>query len=481
MRDNYLRIHPFFLIILSGFLLRILFFTYGADIFYGKNIYINGDSFSWTESFLNLWNKGIYGIWIGNIDSYMGRGPGYPFFWGMHYLIFGPSLVYQAVAVTQLVLDTIAIWMIFEIAMILSKNKKVALSSALLYALYPFSIAWITITASESFSTFLVILIIWFYLKYSLTTKNLFILGLLVSYATLTRPFLGLFLPILSFQMMLDSATWSKRIFKVFILNLAFLIIYGIWPLRNYINYNKGVIFTSKGSGYYDYQEDLWAFRDWVFSWQSDLQYYQSLNEQVVRTEDHIIVPKDVFQNNSERLLFNELIEMCRSCGPSFLYLKTRRKVVENELNCKEEINAGFDYLRNSYREKHFYYSQFVIPLKALQRSVFKLSLSESTTVGETSPFVRLIFIYRTVAIILGFLGIIYLTFVAHRSHLIIVLYPVAWYLILPMMMPYLQYRYFLQADVLLLFSIPLAIGHMLERKGKGRKERLASGTSSCA
>jgi hypothetical protein len=92
-----------------------MFLLFGAKYYYGQKIYINYDSFSYTNSFINLWKNGSYAIWLDSPDSYMGRTPGYPLFWGLHYLIFGESYVYIAIAISQILLDILAIKLFFDI------------------------------------------------------------------------------------------------------------------------------------------------------------------------------------------------------------------------------------------------------------------------------------------------------------------------------------------------------------------------------
>src|SRR5215213_2957132 len=84
--------------------IRVSYIVFG---FYSKgdSFFVNYDSFSYTDSIINFFEKGIYSFEPDFPDAAFGRLPGYPLFWGLHYLIFGKH-AYLAVAITQAVLDS---------------------------------------------------------------------------------------------------------------------------------------------------------------------------------------------------------------------------------------------------------------------------------------------------------------------------------------------------------------------------------------
>jgi len=434
--------HLLSIILAIGLLLRLIFLFWGAALYYPKSIFLFGDSSSYANSFINLWEHGSYAIWLGNLDSYMGRGPGYPFFWGLHYIVFGLKYVYEAVAVSQILLDVLAIKLVFDVVKKLSKKVLTPYIAAFLYAVYPFVIVWLTITGTEAFATFLVVLILWTYYTRVDSYKKYIILGLLIAYATLTRPYLGLFMP---FVILADFAQGKKIIplFKHgFIISMVFVLIYGIWPLRNYVNHDKFVIFNSPASGYYAFQKDFNSFRSWVYSWEPYSPLINEYTVQVLHTNDTLEIPENIFENDAEHKLFNDLIEKCRTCGSSF-YNRKYGKLLEN--HCNDEIALGFKALKESFVSRNKFYYHVEIPFTTFFRSVFKFSTAENPSLLNS-----LLLFYRMITLVLGFLGAFYFI-LKDRKMFLLILYPVFWYIYLSIGHGQFEIRYLLQADVMLL------------------------------
>ena len=168
---NHLLIYKWLYIILFlGLFLRLAFIWWGAFIYYPNPFYF-GDSFSYTNSFLNLWNKGVYSFDLSHPDAYFGRLPAYPLFYGFHYIIFGENYVHIALAHSQTCLELLAIASLFFILKKISNNRT-AYIGAFLYAFYPFTIVWTTPIFTESIATSLTI--IFFYLVYNLEKNTLY-------------------------------------------------------------------------------------------------------------------------------------------------------------------------------------------------------------------------------------------------------------------------------------------------------------------
>ena len=80
---------PIFLIlVVIGLFVRIIFSFWASKFYFGEVKYTFGDSFSYTQAFINLVQSGTYSFDLKNPDAALYRGPTYPFFWGIHYLIF---------------------------------------------------------------------------------------------------------------------------------------------------------------------------------------------------------------------------------------------------------------------------------------------------------------------------------------------------------------------------------------------------------
>ncbi len=425
-----------------------MFLLFGARYLYGSDIFVNHDSFSYTDSFINLWENGSYAIWLDSPGSYMGRGPGYPFFWGLHYLIFGESYAYIAVAISQILMDILAIKLIYDILKKITNNDKISLLGGGIYALYPFVIIWLTITGTEAFASFLVILILWiFYIRKDTFWKYI-ILGAVISYATLTRPYLGLLFPLLIISIIGKKELSSKFKF-IIVVSSAFVFSYSFWPLRNYINHKQIVVFNMPSSSYFNFQKDFVAFRSWVNSWEP---YSLKVNEYVAtisKSDDRIEVPNFVFSNKDERQLFDSLIYLCRNCGSSFYFWKNSAPFSGE--SCNEEIANGFDKLKASYIKNHPFKYYIITPLITLKRAVVKVK-----TATYNSVFLKLLFIYRTLLIILGLIGSF--IFIRKLYLSLLTMFPIIWYLFISFTHSPFEVRYVLQADIILLFDALLFV-----------------------
>lgn len=145
-------------------------------------MYKFGDSDSYT-GFKTYLEHGIYSFDLTHPDARFGRMPGYPLFWGIHYVLFGEG-VWKAIAISQAVLDSLSTLLVFLIVQ-KACSTKAGLLSAVIHAVYPFSIMWVSITGTETVATFL--MLSFFALLFSqhaqhLTAKSLVALGFLAGF-----------------------------------------------------------------------------------------------------------------------------------------------------------------------------------------------------------------------------------------------------------------------------------------------------------
>jgi 4-amino-4-deoxy-L-arabinose transferase-like glycosyltransferase len=158
------------------------------------------------------------------------RTPGYPLLIASVFKISGRS--FQAVRVTQCILDAISTYLVFTICLIIFGNFAAAIIAALTYAVYPPAIQLTTYILSETLFTF-------FLLAFAVTCIQgmksrqyaLFaVSGIFFGLASLTRPSA---LP-LPFVLLVIALIWKRDMWKGFLL-LAFAFSLTIlpWGLRN--------------------------------------------------------------------------------------------------------------------------------------------------------------------------------------------------------------------------------------------------------
>jgi len=338
------------IIFLLALFIRLLFLFYGAEVFYDGSIHLNGDSGSYSQSFINLYNTGQYTHDPNVPDASFGRLPGYPFFWGLHYMLFGVENVYFAVAVSQIVLDSVSAVLVFLIALFFVKNLTPAFISGTFYALYPFAIVWVPITGTETLASFLTLFLFYLFITKKHTTWHLILAGIILSLAFYTREYLGILLPLASLYF------WRKYGFqsglqKSLILGLVFLLFYTPWPARNYFNHQKIILLKPATAGYARYTEDVASFRSWLFAWHpSD---WNPWFEEIVHGSEKVEFPSWVFSTEDQKQTVNQLVELCRTCGSGFHVWRTNKPLARDD--CNEEIKIGFQGLKASFVKKQIF------------------------------------------------------------------------------------------------------------------------------
>lgn len=450
------------IIILLGLIARIFFLVMGASIYYKTSEYmydnfqfVNMDTFSYSQSFLNLYYKGFFSFDLNNPDAAFGRLPGYPIFWGIHYIIFGVKYVYQAVAISQLLLDTLAIYLVFSLTKKISNNDVTAYIAAFIYALNPFIIVWITITGTESFACFLTILFFYTLYCYSDNKFKPYLIGLLIAMSFYTREYLAvLLIPacIYYFQNYKIKIVIINSLITIF----TFTVLYSFWPIRNYVNYNRFILLKTPTSGYDRYGEDIIAMRSWIYSFSPDADFYL---DKITKTNDTVIFPNYVFKNENEKRLAITAIEKARKCGTG-TYNWLYNTKYPHTTNCNNEIKSSFDFLTNSFKNSHTFQFFTQVPLLNLQKAFFKSKLANIDSNSIKAKFTNLLFLFRSVLVCLGF-GIIFIYFRAYKC-LPMLVFCIFMYTFICFFVRQVEMRYLIQADVILIILSSLSINYIL-------------------
>jgi hypothetical protein len=324
-------------IIIFGFIVRVLYLCFGARLYSAEtSIFTNNDSFSYSDGFINLWKHGIYTFDLSEPDAAFGRLPVYPFFWWIHYIIFS-KFAYQAVAITQLLLDTLAIYFIFKITLYVFKCMHTALIAAFLYASFFFIILWIPITGTESFATFVTIYFFYFLFCKQQTKFYFLKLGLLLALLFYSREYLIILLPVSAFYLWRNNYSLKN----IFVSCIIFTALYALWPIRNYINYNKVVWVKTKTAGYKCIGEDYIAFRSWCSNWCSAVDFNEIYFNKLIHSKDSITFPAYCYSNPQEKQMLDELVTQLRNCGSGIQQFEHIANIDTN--NCNTTIVNNFN------------------------------------------------------------------------------------------------------------------------------------------
>ena len=448
-------------LLIAGLILRLVFMWFGAKIYYkGGDIYSNYDTHSFVLSFLNLWKHGFYSFNPLNPDAAFGRLPGYPFFWGGHYLLFGEKHVFQAVAYSQCLLDTVAIYLVYSTAKALTRDSRAAWLSGLIYAFYPFVLIWLTISGSEALATFMTLLVLWWITTHPVTSRNILIAGLLVGFSLMIREYLGVLLLSVFFWIFSAKGIGRQFISLSTVATVGFLLVYISWPIRNYVFQHRFMLLKPATAGYDQYAEDVSTARQWVYGWTPHADpYLDGIAGKIALPE----FPADVFAAPAEAVRAQRLFQRARQCGTGFYFWRYGHRY-EQATNCNAELAAGFNALNESYKRHHPVRYWTRVPLLNLQRAVFKNELR----LGGGSKVITLLFSYRSMLILLSLIGAILL----RRQSLTwpILLFYGSIYLFLCFGIRHLEIRYLLQADAAMLCLTGIPLIWLWDRFNSSRK-----------
>ena len=459
------------LTILAGLILRVLFVLVGAKYYFGReNIFVDGDTQVWDACIQNLIETGIYTMNPEHEYGYFGRTPGYSFFIGIFYLMTGKdwNAAYPIIAWTQILFDVVAIYFVYKIGLkLFSGDKKSAVIPAFLYATYPFIIVWTPVVYSELLSIFFLILSVYYFI-YEEKKYNYLFAGVFVSISVLCRPQVLLIIGVMGVVIIYQNRkNISDILKKSFQFGFAVLIIYGSWPIRNYINYDK-IIFTQDLRGWTVADKDWIAFTQYLYSVKAE---WQPQFDDLIHNKK-VTFPKQAYTTKEDSLKLEKAIYLAQNCGSSFSNWRGywKKPILEN--NCNDEIKQLFDELRATQITINPINFYITLPIKNLTKALFKYKLYDTKTFARKLG--SILFIFRTMLILLGISGIIILLLKKEQlptEILIISLFFILLYFSLCFgtgpQFRNIEMRYFLPADLLLLIPASVTLKKMIDTFGK--------------
>ncbi|MGY3089652.1 hypothetical protein ACVWYF_002700 [Hymenobacter sp. UYAg731] len=470
-------------ILLLGLGLRIAFLLKGtAMLYHSPGLFAQtGDSFSYTMAFENLWYKGTYTFDFLEPDAAFGRLPGYPFFYGAHWILFGRERAAAATACSQVLLDTAAIGLVFAILQRLAPARPhTAYLGALLYATYPFIIIWVPIIGTEILSTDLTLLWLWLLLRGRPTALYAVGVGALAALVLLVRAYMGILLPITLLWLLWQNrtASWHPVIRQAGLVMLGFALLYGGWPVRNYLLAHRLVLLKPQTAGYANQTADVDEFYQWVHCWTPNENPWL---DSVLIGKGRIHFPASAFSSAADEEQAQQLVARARQCGSGFWVLRSGicsgpyyyhnpAAILADTAyqhhhfqECNAEVGAGFRELRQRFAAEHPFRFWLDIPLQNVRKALFKSTLAkapvlEARAARPQAGLMRLVFGYRTVLLLLGWGGIIA---GLRRQPALGLVAAVAGFMYVYICFLYrgVEIRYLLQADVLLLVPAALWLG----------------------
>jgi hypothetical protein len=443
------------LIMLFGLMIRLVFMLFFAGHFFGRtSIYEDGDTWAWAKSFQLLFERGIYTVNTENVYGFFARMPGYSFFIGIFWLICGKdwSSAYVMVAWAQIILDVIAVGILYKLAeKILNGHTGAALVIAFLYACYPFVVVWNPVVYSESLSIFLLIVSLYFYTKND-KNSSLILAGVFLGLLALTRPQGILLIPVYALLVILQNRNSLRTLLKRLVFfSLAISMTYGLWPVRSYVFHHK-IVLSQDLRGIDNWNIDVLSFLQYIYSVKAE---WEPQYSNIIHNEK-VVFPSEAYCSMQDSLKLERAVLLSKNCGSGFSHKQGYWGKPFDQPDCNREIAALFNDLRQNQIKINPWNFYLKVPLQNLSKAVFKSQIVDERL--SSGSLATLMLMYRTIMIILGLAGL----FIMYRTSgqakwiaLLIVFFVVGLYLLLCagtwVQCRNIELRYFLPADILLL------------------------------
>ncbi|MDB5256733.1 MAG: hypothetical protein JWM14_1428 [Chitinophagaceae bacterium] len=458
------------LIVAIGFIARLFYvfflYEYVELHYFGKDTAFanTGDFSAWTDSIKNLIHTGKYTVNLDNEYGYFGRMPGYALFMAPYYLLFGEHYFTYAICFSQIILDTINIYLIYKIFKQLFPTGHSPYIAPFIYALNPINILWSAALYSEGLSVFILILSVYVY-TCNTRSSNYFIVGLLAGFNILVRPQLVLFAFL--FVIFLCTTVFIQRNKKAFISLILFLfgafLTYAPWPARNYLLHDKLVL-----------TQDIKGFPKWGIDVNSYLQYSVSIQgdwepqfSQILHNHPFQIDKKNAYVTPTDSADLAKAVFLSQHYGSSFSNWSGywKEKVPRNQYDTT--ISILFDKLQKNQMQYNPFHYWVTLPLQNLKKCLFKLDLTQTHS-SVIFKMATVMFVWRTLLILLGLIGSVLLFKNQNFIFKLILFFFVSWYILICWgpsgQMRNIEMRYLLQVDTLMIipasYFISLIVNH---------------------
>lgn len=224
------------------------------------------------------------------------RTPIFPIFLSIGYLIGGGFVLST---ILNIFFGSVISILVFELAMLILKNKRLSFLSAIIFSSLPYGIYLSSLIMADTLFTFLFIFFLILFEKkiifdnkanYKIIVASSFLLGL----ATLTRPITQFFAVIPVVVLMAICFFKEKTNLKHFLIKpllflVVFLLVLSPWLGRNYYHFKK--IFLSSIGGYH-------TMVSYVAPWMAQ-------KENISRSEEHSKIKEYINEKYGQNAMYN--------------------------------------------------------------------------------------------------------------------------------------------------------------------------------
>lgn len=464
-------------LIITGLILRLAFMKWGAPLYYGTPDYATngGDTWAWVSSMQNLVHTGTYTADPNYPDGKFFRPPGYALFLMVFYILsgFNLALSFKLAAFVQILLDTISIWLVYQIIRKTSRNETLSAIGSFLYCFYPFALVWTSVLYPESPSLFFMLLSIYLIVK-PVSARNYIISGLSLGFSVLLRVQIIFLLPAIAWYLYKRHQSLRYLILKPAIcFFLAFGACYGSWPLRN-LFYGKFIPAQELVNDKH-FSEDFVSYMFYIWSVKTDHrpQFDQIINGQQVQW------PEASYLNPGDSATLAHLARLCDSCGRGFSHFQASTGLIKSPIiednECTRYIASEFKRLRSEQIRNNTFHFLIEVPLGNFKKAFFKSGLYDKKS-WLVQIISSLLFSVRTLLIFTGLAGIWYnrkACLIDRDFCNLLLIYFIGWYVALCAGYRNIEMRYFLPTDVLLLIPAGLLIHIPLRIRSEKVKQRI--------
>lgn len=336
---------------------------------------------------------------VGN-GTYYRRTPGYSLF----YLFTREITPNKDSALIVLVFLQFIMYLLFFISFskvlnLLEISPPLYNISMLFISIIPYFYHIIPATMTESISVYLISYFIYFILAgYKCTNRNkkvgFYILAsFFIGYATLTRPYLGIFLPLLPILVYKEYFNKGLKLYIVnnFLIGLVPIIMISIWTIRNY-SISKEVVLLEKAyhpESLDRMKPEFRGFFNLAMSWAEDgpkfNSYQMPLYEAALRGDTSFVYVENCIKAIPQNyLIFYNKEKITNLIRRYQLIVFSQKQYYDKKIAMPkafspEEITLenDFNLLVTGYKKQHFVKYYFFVPLTYLKRAIF-----HSNTVG---------------------------------------------------------------------------------------------------
>ena len=352
----------------------------------------------------HIFNGEGYTLDPNNPEMKVRRTPGYPLFYGLHYIIFKEKLSFFYVRGTQILIFAVAALLLALSVYNISKNSLWAFTTGLLYGLSPFIAIYNYFTITEAIFPSLVVFSIYFFSRFfsNKKLKDLFFCGIFLGITFLTRPLSGIILIGFGFALLVYTKNLKKTFIYFSLIVGGFCTLISPWVVRNYYVTNGKIIIAEKiyyGAPMSNGRSHI-SHYSLVGTWANPQNNYSEIykiEKEVLLNHspyelDSIIDnyintwPNSAFKGYNK----NDLKEAIISCHQCWLNKDTYLQVNPNSkrkdwlnLTCEDKVTNNFKTLKEKYVNAAPFAYYIIRPLKLTTAAIFN---SNSASFSSLNP-----------------------------------------------------------------------------------------------